>query len=339
MIRMPFDPDAPAHPDSGIFGLPTQKKDAKIVLIPVPFDATTSYGSGTSVGPSIIFRASAQVDLFDTRLGRIYEQGIHMLDEAEAIMEWSDEAGKLAASIGGEDQNAESDAQALADVEAIGEKVNRYVHAEARKLHAAGKVPGVVGGDHSVPLGAIRAAAEAHGEFGILHIDAHLDMRVAYEGFRYSHASIMFNVLSTIPQTAKIVSVGVRDVGEKEIEYARSLGGRASIFFDAAMQERLLEGARWSAIVAEIIAELPDKVYISFDIDGLDPSLCPHTGTAVPGGLSFAQAALLLEAVKKSGKKVIGFDLVEVSPNLYPESSEWDANVGARILYKLCGTV
>ena len=223
------------------------------------------------------------------------------------------------------------------DLEAICEKVNTYVQAEARKLHTANKIPGVVGGEHSVPLGAIRAAADAHGDFGILHIDAHLDMREAYEGFKYSHASIMFNVLSTLPKVTKIVSVGIRDFGEKEVDFAKSQADRVSIFYDADMQERMLEGEKWSAIVAEIVAKLPTKVYISFDIDGLDPSLCPHTGTPVPGGLSFAQASLLLEAVKKSGKKVIGFDLVEVAPEPH-HGIEWDANVGARILYKLCGT-
>jgi len=334
---MPFDPDAAADPDSGIFGLPTEKKDAKIVLIPVPFDATTSYGSGTIVGPSCIFVASAQVDLFDTRLGRIYEIGIHMLDEVEAVIQWSEDATKVI-NEAVQDNGPGLDEKDFKAVEELCERVNRYVHGEAKKIHAAGKVPGVIGGEHSVPLGAIRAAADAHGEFGILHIDAHLDMRNAYEGFKYSHASIMFNVLSTLPKVIKIVSVGIRDVGEKEIEFAKALGDRATIFFDADMQARMLEGEKWSAIVAEIVAQLPPKVYISFDIDGLDPSLCPHTGTPVPGGLSFAQASLLLEAIKKAGKQVIGFDLVEVAPEPRHEI-EWDANVGARILYKLCGTV
>lgn len=334
---MSFDPDAAAQPDTGIFGLPTEKKDARIVLIPVPFDATTSYARGTCEGPVAILNASAQVDLFDLRLGKIYEQGIHMLEEVAAILEWSDEAGEIAEPIVERGGASDDDKDDLKAIEVICEKVNTYVQAEARKLHAANKIPGVVGGEHSVPLGAIRAAADAHGEFGILHIDAHLDMREAFEGFKYSHASIMFNVLSTIPKVTKIVSVGIRDFGEKEAAFAKSLGDRASVFYDADMQERMLEGDKWSAIVAEIVAKLPAKVYISFDIDGLDPSLCPHTGTPVPGGLSFAQASLLLEAVKKSGKKVIGFDLVEVAPEPH-HGIEWDANVGARILYKLCGT-
>ncbi len=334
---MAFDPDAAAQPDTGIFGLPTEKKDAKIVLIPVPFDATTSYARGTCEGPAAILNASAQVDLFDGRFGKIYEQGIHMLDEVAAILEWSDEAGDIAAPIVEQGGASEENAKELKAIEAICEKVNTYVHAEARKLHAAGKVPGVVGGEHSVPLGAIRAATEAHGELGILHIDAHLDLREAFEGFKFSHASIMYNVLTTLPKVTKLVSVGIRDFGEKEVAFATSQGERVSIFYDADMQERMLEGDKWSTIVAEVIAKLPAKVYISFDIDGLDPSLCPHTGTPVPGGLSFAQASLLLEALKKSGKQVVGFDLVEVAPEPH-HGIEWDANVGARVLYKLCGT-
>jgi agmatinase len=339
MATPKFDPSAAAQPGSGIFGLPFTKKDARIILIPVPFDATTSYRGGTMYGPTLIFNASMQVDLLDRRLGRVYEQGIFMLDEVVRIRELCEEATKLGEDIlenGGPEEGNEEDAKDLAEINKISEEVNRYVKAEAAKVLRDGKIPGVVGGEHSVPFGAIEASAEKHGEIGILHIDAHMDLRPAFEGFQWSHASIMHNVLTRIPGVKKLVQVGIRDFGENELDFAKSQGNRVVVHFDDANAERLMNGETWPALCKEFIAALPQKVYVSFDIDGLDPALCPHTGTPVPGGLSFHQASMLLEALKNSGKTIVGFDLVEVAPSSDP-AADWDGNVGARILYKLCG--
>lgn len=333
-----FDPDAAAQPGTGIFGLPFTRKECGIILIPVPFDATTSYARGTMQGPGAVFNASMQVDLFDRRLGRIYERGIFMLDEPTRIAELSDEAGDLATEIIEKGGAEPEDAPTLKKINAACEEVNAYVKAETAKVLKEGKVPGIVGGEHSVPFGAIQAVAEHFGEVGILHIDAHMDLRDAFEGFAWSHASIMHNVLSRIPGVKQLVQVGIRDMGEREIQFAEKQGQRVKVFYDSELAERALSGVTWQTICAEVIALLPQKVYISFDIDGLDPSLCPHTGTPVPGGLSFNQATLLLEALKASGKQVVGFDLVEVAPGIEGEP-ELDANVGARLLYKLCGTV
>ncbi len=339
MATPAFDPSAAAQPGSGIFGLPFTKKDARVVLIPVPFDATTSYSRGTMFGPTAIFNASMQVDLYDRRLGRIYERGIFMLDEVVRIRELCEEAAKLGEDIianGGAEEGNEEDEKDLKEIARCCEEVNRYVKAEAAKVLRDGKIPGIVGGEHSVPFGAIEASTEKHGDIGILHIDAHMDLRPAFEGFQWSHASIMHNVLTRIPGVKKLVQVGIRDFGENELDFAKSQGDRVVVHFDDVNAERLMNGETWPALCKEFIAALPQKVYVSFDIDGLDPSLCPHTGTPVPGGLSFHQASMLLEALKNSGKTVVGFDLVEVGPSTV-EGDEWDANVGARILYKMCG--
>jgi agmatinase len=194
---------------------------------------------------------------------------------------------------------------------------------------------GVIGGDHSVPFGAIKAVAENEPSFGILHFDAHSDMRKAYEGFTWSHASIMYNVIEQIPQVTRLVQVGIRDLCEEEFETLEGLKNRIRLFSDKDLKRQEFEGISWAQSCNEIVANLPDRVWISFDIDGLDPKYCPHTGTPVPGGLGFHQVNVLFAALVSAGQKIIGFDLNEVAPDLKNPSDEWDANVGARLLYKL----
>lgn len=347
-----FDPNAAAEPGAGIFGLPHSRDEAKIVLLPVPFDATTSYGGGAAAGPAAILAASMQVDLLDHHFGLVYQHGIHLADAPEPISDASRTARDLAAPIIERGRPLPEDAAALRQIEEAGDDVNAHTHDEFLRILRAGKIPGLVGGDHSTPYGAIRAGAEhlahlaKHGDadaaqgLGILHIDAHFDLRLAFEGFRWSHASIMRNVMHDVKGVTRLVPVGIRDYCPEELDYARQSGGRIRPHFDADIHAALDDGTPFSRICDAILADLPPCIHISFDIDGLDPALCPGTGTPVPGGLSFNRAAALLAAVRRAGKRVIGFDLVEVSPapSVDPDApSEWDANVGARLLYKLCG--
>jgi len=333
---MAFDPDAAGAPGSGIFGLPTTREEAAIVLVPVPFDATTSYGHGAARGPEAILNASMQVDLYDRRFGRIYERGIYMELVEERIAALSEEARRFAAPLIAKGGAEAGDHASVARVDAAGDEVNRFTHERFKRVLGEGKTPGLVGGDHSTPFGAIRACAEhGDGELGILHLDAHMDLRRGYEGFRWSHASIMHNVLAHIPRVTRIVQVGIRDFGEGEMDLAIEQGRRVVTFYDDVWGQEMASGTPFLGLAKKAVAALPERVYISFDIDALDPSLCPHTGTPVPGGLSFNQAVLLLDLVRQSGKRVVGFDFVEAAPG--PEGDEWDANVGARVLYKLCG--
>ena len=304
------------------------------MLVPVPFEATTSYGGGTADGPQIVLEASKQVDLFDLDTGRPYEVGISMLPNPVEVRAWNDEAKALAAPIV-ESGGLEVDSKALAKVNALSEKMNEWVYQTTRKWLAAGKVVGVVGGDHSTPFGSIKAYAEKYPNLGVLHLDAHADLRDAYEGFTWSHASIMFNVMKHVPGVKKLVQVGIRDFGEAEYLMIRESDGRIHTFFDARLARARLDGMPWREQVDSIVAELPQHVYLSWDIDGLEPTLCPNTGTPVPGGLTFAQAVALLEGLVRAGKKIVGFDLNEVSDG--GSGSEWDGNVGARLLYKMIG--
>ncbi len=304
------------------------------MLLPVPFEATTSYGGGTADGPEQILQASRQVDLFDLDTGRPYEVGISMLPHPENVRAWNDEAKALAAPIV-ESGGLDVDEAALAKVNALSEKMNEWVYQAATKWIAAGKIVGLVGGDHSTPFGCIKAHAEKYPNLGVLHLDAHADLRDAYEGFTWSHASIMFNVMKHVPGVRKLVQVGIRDFGEAEYTMIRESDGRIHTFFDARLARARLDGMPWREQVDAIVNELPQHVYLSWDIDGLEPTLCPDTGTPVPGGLTFAQAVALLEGVVRAGKKIVGFDLNEVSDG--GSGNEWNANVGSRLLYKMIG--
>jgi agmatinase len=332
-----FDPNAASSPDSGVFGLPHSADEAAVVLIPVPFEATTSYGGGTSNGPAAILQASRQVDLFDIQTGRPYERGIHLLEESAEVRAWNEEARKLAEPIieaGGRDLSPPLQKQ-LAQVNALCEKLNDWVYTQCRTWLAKGKRVGTVGGDHAISFGALKAHAEQYPGLGVLHLDAHADLREAFEGFTWSHASIFHNAMTRLPQIAKLVQVGLRDLGEAEHAMIDRSEGRIRAFFDATIQERKMAGEPFARVLDDIVAALPKQVYLSFDIDGLDPTLCPHTGTPVPGGLSFVEACALAAAVRQSGRTIVGFDLTEVAPD--PDGGEWDGNVGARLLYKMIG--
>ncbi len=338
MSAKTFDPNAAADGEAGVFGLPHTPDDARVVLLPVPWDATTSYGQGAAEGPNAIFAASMQVDLFDVETGRPYEAGIAMLDESSEIRAWNVEARASAAPViaaGGRVNGDAALVEKLGRVNALSRLVNERVYEITRSWLARGKLVGVVGGDHATPLGAIRAHAEKWPELGVLHVDAHADLRRAYEGFEYSHASIMECVMREVPGVARLVQVAVRDLCEEEQERIAASAGRIHTLYDVELARARMR-SRLEETFAAAIERLPRSVYVSFDIDGLDPVLCPNTGTPVPGGLSFQEANALLRAVVESGRTIVGFDLNEVAPAPGGED-EWDGNVGARVLYKLIG--
>jgi agmatinase len=322
-VSYDFDPDAPADDDGGLFGLPHTPDDAAVVVLPVPFEPTASSGHGTADAPPAVLEASYQVDLSDPETGDPWRQGIAMAPEADWLRPLNEHCLKLAARA------REGDAAALAEVNEASERVARHVEAFTAAQLDAGRIPAVLGGDHSVPLGAFRAAAARHPGLGILHVDAHADLRDAYEGFVQSHASIFFNALQ-LPGVDRLVQVGLRDLGVSERRLADA-DERVHWFTDAQLSAHEQAGRPYLELAQRIVARLPDTVWVSFDIDGLDPALCPGTGTPVPGGLSWREAMGLLAALGRSGKRIVGFDLCEVGP------SPWDANVGARLLYKLCG--
>lgn len=338
---MSFDPDAAADPASGLFGLDPDPREAGVHVIAVPFDATASYRKGAWRGPAAVLRASHQVELLDLEHGRPYEAGICYVADDGAVEAANREATALADRVIAAGGRVEGDAElseALVKVNAIGTRVNGIVRERAERALDEDKLPVVLGGDHSVPFGAIEACAERHPRMGILHFDAHADLRAAFEGFTWSHASIMENVLRRIPAVAQLVQVGIRDVGAAEMDAIRGSDGRVYALFDRDWSRAKLTGADMRSMVRDHLALLPPEVWVSFDVDGLDPTLCPNTGTPVPGGLDWGEVGLWLEELVASGRRVVGLDLNEVNPgDGEAHGDTWDAIVGARLLYRLIG--
>lgn len=336
-----FDPNAIAVKNGNFLGLPYSPDEAEIVILPATWDATTSYRDGTREGPRAVYEASTQLDLFSPFYAEAWKLKIASLptrkDHEDLAVAMRARASNVIRYLedGGEIENAP--ASIKADLDAV--------NAASVEFHASmkvwtldylkkGKKVLTLGGDHSCALGSIQAHSEQLKEqsFSVLQLDAHADLRVAYEGFTHSHASIMYNILD-ISNLEKLVQVGIRDVSPGEVELSQT-HPKIETFYDWDLQRARNQGKSWDALCQEIIRPLGQNVYISFDIDGLDPRFCPNTGTPVPGGLEFSQALHLFECILKSGRKIIGADLLEVSPG--EGDGEWDANVGARMLYNLC---
>ena len=333
-----YDPDIVSNPNNNIFGLPSTEKDARLIIVPVPWEVTVSYGAGTSRAADAVLKASFQVDLFDPEMPDAWKEGFFMRESDKKILMKSDYLRKEAElyidyiSKGEEVAANQFMSKTLKEVNEGGHFLNNWVYEQTKALLDKDKLVGLLGGDHSSSLGYIKAIAEKHGDFGILQIDAHCDLRDEYEGFNYSHAGIMFNALKEIPQLHRLVQVGVRDYGKSEDEYIKNNNSRVQTFFDKDIKKRQYEGQTWKQIAEEIVNNLPQKVFISFDIDGLDPKLCPNTGTPVQGGFETDQVFYLFSKLLHSGRSILGFDLTEIGVG----ESDWDANVGARVLFKLC---
>jgi len=334
-----FDPNQPGVEDASIFGLPFNAEESDLIVIAVPWEVTVSYGDGASLGPNAILDASYQIDLFNQAYPELWKLGIFideglasdwmlknsaLKEKAQSIIELLEAGGNIG-----------EDAALMNDLEEINQacgRLNKDVKERVLYWKEQGKKVALLGGDHSTPLGYYQALAENYDKFGILHLDAHMDLRIAYEGFTYSHASIMYNALQ-LPQLEKIVQVGIRDFCEQEVSIVKNSNGRVKVFTDNDLKENYFGGLNWKEQCKEIIDALPNQVVISCDIDSLYQWYCPNTGTPVPGGLSFEQVSYLINQLAKSNKKIIGFDLVEVSPG----EDSWDGNVGARLLFSLCG--
>jgi agmatinase len=333
-----FDPNAVGNLNNNIFGLPFTEEDARLVIVPVPWEVSVSYSAGTARAPEHIFKASIQVDLFDPDYRDAWKQGYFMRETDKKILLKSDYLRKEAElyinyiSQGDDVNDNKFMCKTLKEVNAGSVFLNSWVYEQTKELLDKGKLVALLGGDHSTPLGFFKAIAEKYPEYGILQIDAHCDLRKAYEGFTYSHASIMYNALNEISQIKKLVQVGIRDYCEEEWEYICNSEYRVVTYFDHEIKNRQYEGETWKHIADEIIEHLPSHVYLSFDIDGLDPKLCPHTGTPVQGGFETEQVIYLCKKILQTGRKLIAFDLNEVGIS----TNEWDENVGARVLFKLC---
>ncbi|TVR80485.1 MAG: agmatinase [Chitinophagaceae bacterium] len=334
-----FDADGLASNDA-LFGLPFNFDESEIIILPVPWEVTVSYRAGTANSVKGILNASYQVDLYDSDYPDSWKAGFFMLEPSVEMLRNSNLLRPKAFELikfqekGGDVDSHPQFSNILKEINAASEEMNNWVFEQTNKLLNNGKKVALLGGDHSTPLGFIKALSTKHEKFGVLQFDAHADLRPAYEGFTHSHASIFYNALK-IENLEKLVQFGIRDLSSGEADIIRSNPDRIKCFYDRDVKRDLFAGKKYEEIVDEVVEALPQKVYISFDIDALDPKLCPNTGTPVPGGYGLDEAFYIIQKVKASGREIIGFDLSEVAS----EKHEWDCIVGARTLFRLCNAL
>lgn len=262
---------------------------SRVAILPVPYDFSVSYQSGTRWGPAALLSASRNMEVWDDELGATYRCGIHTLPELEPTSEGP------------------------------GEQVVRVEQAVDWIL-AQGKLPVMLGGEHSISAGAVRAILKHHPKASVLQIDAHADMRDRYLDSPHSHACVMRRIRELCPAA----SVGIRSMSEEEAAHLRA--HPAPVWSTRAF--RALRGD-W----APILAALSDEVFITFDLDGLDPSCLPGTGTPEPGGLDWFEASDLIGAVA-AAKRIVGFDVVELAPLPGNVASDF---LAARMTYRMIG--
>ncbi|MFT4202707.1 MAG: arginase family protein [Chitinophagaceae bacterium] len=336
-----FDPNAAGNPQYNIFGLPFSEDDARLVIQPVPWEATVNIYPGTARCITSIMRHSIHLDLWWKDHPNLWKQGIHIRESNQKILLKSDYLRKEAELLVGYTCCGKAVCdndfmqRNLKEINAGSAYLNTWVYDHTKTILDKGKLAALLGGDHSICFGFVQALSEIHADFGILQIDAHCDLRKNFEGFTYSHASIMRNILDSFPQVSKLVQVGIRDFCEEECSYLHANTDRVKTFFDEDLNDRLDLGESWSAIARSIVDELPQQVYISFDIDGLKPYYCPSTNMPIVGGLEYNQLKTIFKLMKKAGKTIIGFDLCEIGNGRIGT----DAQVGAYILWDLCNQI
>jgi len=266
-------------------------EDARAAVIPIPYEATTSYVSGTKRGPAAIIQASRNMETFDIDLEKdICDVGICTLEEIAPLLGRPDDM-----------------------MQAVEEAVSKVLD--------DGKFPLILGGEHSITAGAVRAFSKKGEDFSVIQFDAHLDLRDSYEGAPYSHACVMRRIHEL---GIDFVQLGIRSACREEYQFARS---KRLAFYSP--QEIRKSAAKLSGT----LRSLKEHVYITFDVDALDASVMSSTGTPEPGGLSWEEAIGVLEMIADL-KRIIGCDVVELCPN--PASIACDFTA-AKLAYKMLG--
>lgn len=339
--------------NEGFLGLNWTANECSVVVLNIPWDPTASVGRGTSDGGDEALRYSKCIDLVDDDLldfglGRPWKYGIFMGNSDESVRKLNNTACCIVQeSVDNGERECKSDTSTVSSshecdpkdkcramVDGLSEQLNTLLHKQTGGLLDQGSLIGVVGGDHSCSFGAIKAFGErcamADQSFGVLHVDAHLDMRRAYQGYSYSHASSMRNVIEQVPAVQTLVSLPIRELSDEDLDFHLT-HAKAIMYRASNIRHRKLSGEPWTIIAREIIERLPSLVWISMDMDALSPEFCPGTGCPVPGGLSYDELCELLLQIVRSGRRLVGWDLVELG------NTSTDANVACRLIYKLAG--
>ena len=311
--------------EGSLFGLPPCPDPAAVVIL-APLEATVSYGGGTAGGPGAALRASSQLDLYDEAGGDGWQRGVGLSPADPPYAEWNERAARLLSDVRRATAASQASPIVLADqVDALVREAVEHVQSQVAAVLDSGRIPAVLGGEHTVALAGVKAASRAR-PVSVLQIDAHADLRPDYEGLKLSHACVARRILEE--SGADIVQVAVRDRCRAEAAFAAA-SARVRTFSDADLNRSRRRGEPFGRVAARIVESLGPSVWITLDVDGLEPGLCPGTGTPVPGGLSWWEFDTLLCALADSGKRVVGLDICEIGPG------EWDGNVAARALLRM----
>ncbi len=258
---------------------------ASAVVLPVAYDGTSTWIKGSDKGPEALLHAAENMELFDIETGtEVYRQGIYLFDELSGF--------------------------------SSPEQMTEAVYAVAKEQMQAGKLFSMIGGEHSVSIGALRAAIDVYGEITVLQLDAHADLRPEYNGSACNHACAVHEA----SKRTQLIQVGIRSMDISEVEHMK----RENVFF----AHEIINNQTW---IDEVCAKLKPVVYITIDLDAFDPSILPSTGTTEPGGLMYYETLQLLKKVIGSSK-VVGFDVVELCPNPVEKSSDF---LAAKLFYKI----
>ena len=316
-----------------LFGIPTPIEKAQLILIPAPWAVSLDHPP-TVLGPETILRTSYKIGCYQPLYPQAKKLKMAMLPIPHG---WKLKSHQLSNSVKTYLQARQAGSKIIN--KPLTTRVDQYTLAFKERIKnkalmymtQQNKMVGLLGGEQICALGLIQACAEQYKNFGILHIDAHPDLQKNYQGFHYTHRSLIYHTLQ-IPQNKSIVQLGLRDYTEEEANAIQKNPQKITTFPYETLQQALYKGTTWHQICEEIIAKLPNKIYLSFDIDALDPKLCPTTAQPVPGGLNVNQILYLLQHIVKAGKTIIAFDLSEVAFN---GETEWDALVASHLLHRI----
>ena len=319
------------------FGDKTLPEDADVVVVSAPWSVTSDFGRGATYTPDAVIDASVRSNnLYDVVSGLSLEKRVATAEIDYNIQESSEhlgrEAERIAHSIVGRKVAVgEFVARKIAHINEGFADMQASIYKQVKHWSQQDKRVAVIGGDHSVALGAVKALAECNEGLGVLFIDAHADFIREGEIYQYSHRSIARNIVEEIPAVSKLVEVGVRDVnkGEATELFANE---KVKTFFAEEVAARRFEGESWGNLCREIVSQLPEKVYVSFDIDALKIEFCNNTNAPTPGGMTFDEVMYLINSVVESGREIVGFDISEVVSTL---DDDMDAIVAARALAKM----
>ena len=339
MERMKFDPNG-AIPDNGnYFGIPLEPEEAALVLISAPWDLSLKVRNGSSFAPDAIIEASRSVDFFEPMAPDSWRKGIATVpidytiqDMSHRLRSDAERIVKVHEKQGGTTFDNLVYERSLRRVNEGFQALNDNIYKQSQTWLSEGKIVGLVGGDQSTAYGHIRAVAEHHGSLGVLHIDSSCNLKSCHQGFEFSHASVMHNILRDVPQVERLVGVGVRAFSPEEWQRAEG-DPRVKLFTGQSIWSRHFEGVLWSTICNEIVESLPQNVYVSLDVNGLTVECSPHNGMVVAGGVRFPEVIYLLGKIVDSGRKIVGFDLSEVVPDM---DDKTDAAIASRLLYNIC---